>query len=154
MTTPAPQDQNPYMQGADPAQPQYPAAAGQPQYDAAYAQPASGYAQPKSHMTALLLSIFLGGLGIVDFYMGYKKYGIIKLVLSVLAGVLYLAGSAMIAVSIVESPYASPSGGGFVLFLLGGFLLFVVSIWALVTIICVAARKWIYATDSAGVPLA
>lgn len=32
---------------------------------------------------AVLLAFFLGGIGIHDFYLGYTKYGIIKIVLTV-----------------------------------------------------------------------
>lgn len=39
--------------------------------------------EPKSKLVAVLLAFFLGGIGIHDFYLGYTKYGIIKIVLAV-----------------------------------------------------------------------
>lgn len=36
---------------------------------------------PKSRLTYILLALFLGGLGIHNFYSGHKKHGIIKLVM-------------------------------------------------------------------------
>ena len=39
--------------------------------------------KPKRWVVALLLSIFLGGLGIDRFYMGYVGTGILKLLISV-----------------------------------------------------------------------
>lgn len=48
---------------------------------AAVKGPASGEA--KSKLVAVLLAFFLGGIGIHDFYLGYTKYGIIKIVLTV-----------------------------------------------------------------------
>ncbi len=36
---------------------------------------------PKSRTTYILLALFLGGLGIHNFYSGHTKHGVIKLVL-------------------------------------------------------------------------
>lgn len=43
--------------------------------------------EQKSKLVAVLLAFFLGGFGIHDFYLGYTKYGIIKIVLSLCTGV-------------------------------------------------------------------
>ena len=47
---------------------------------------ASGGEQ-KSKLTAVLLAFFLGGIGVHDFYLGYNKYGVIKIVLTCCTGV-------------------------------------------------------------------
>nr|WP_253033596.1 TM2 domain-containing protein [Arthrobacter sp. H16F315] len=49
--------------------------------------PAYGYAQPKSKVVAGLLGIFLGGLGIHRFYLGFTKIAVIQLVLTLVLGV-------------------------------------------------------------------
>ena len=51
----------------------------------AQAQPVNG--EQKSKLVAVLLCFFLGSIGIHDFYLGYTKYGIIKIVLSLCTGV-------------------------------------------------------------------
>ena len=47
--------------------------------------PAQAVAQEgaKSKLVAVLLAFFFGSIGIHDFYLGYNKYGIIKIVLTV-----------------------------------------------------------------------
>lgn len=44
-------------------------------------------AEQKSKLVAVLLAFFLGSIGIHDFYLGFTKYGIIKIVLTVCTGV-------------------------------------------------------------------
>ena len=43
--------------------------------------------EQKSKLVAVLLAFFLGSIGIHDFYLGYNKNGIIKIVLTVCTGV-------------------------------------------------------------------
>lgn len=43
--------------------------------------------EQKSKLVAVLLAFFLGGIGIHDFYLGYNKYGVIKIVLTCCTGV-------------------------------------------------------------------
>lgn len=44
-------------------------------------------AEQKSKLVAILLAFFLGSIGIHDFYLGYTKYGVIKIILTVCTGV-------------------------------------------------------------------
>lgn len=43
--------------------------------------------EQKSKLVAVLLAFFLGSIGIHDFYLGYTKYGIIKIILTVCTGI-------------------------------------------------------------------
>ncbi|MBO5369177.1 MAG: TM2 domain-containing protein [Clostridia bacterium] len=43
--------------------------------------------EQKSKLVAVLLAFFLGSIGIHDFYLGYTKYGIIKIVLTLCTAV-------------------------------------------------------------------
>jgi TM2 domain-containing membrane protein YozV len=51
---------------------------------------AYGYPQPKSKIAAGLLGIFLGGLGIHRFYLGYTTIGIVQILLTVFLGIFTL----------------------------------------------------------------
>ena len=48
---------------------------------------ASANGEQKSKLVAVLLAFFLGSIGIHDFYLGYNKNGIIKIVLTVCTGI-------------------------------------------------------------------
>jgi TM2 domain-containing membrane protein YozV len=41
---------------------------------------------PKTRLTYILLALFLGGLGVHNFYSGHTKHGVIKLVLLIACG--------------------------------------------------------------------
>jgi TM2 domain-containing membrane protein YozV len=88
----------PQAQQGYPAGPQQPYA-GQPQYQGyppapqqqyqsqpPMPNPAYGYPQPKSKLVAGLLGIFLGGLGIHRFYLGFTKIAVIQLILTLVLG--------------------------------------------------------------------
>lgn len=86
-------------QGYPPTAPQYQAPAAPQQFQGQYPQmsqqppmpnPAYGYPQPKSRLAAGLLGIFLGGLGIHRFYLGYTTIGVIQIVLTVFLGIFTL----------------------------------------------------------------
>lgn len=64
------------------------------------AAPAQGYGAPampgaKSKMAAGLLGIFLGGLGVHNFYLGYTTKAVIQLVVSLVGGVITLGLAAL-----------------------------------------------------------
>lgn len=48
---------------------------------------AAAGSEQKSKLVAVLLALFVGGFGIHDFYLGYTKYGVIKIILTVCTGV-------------------------------------------------------------------
>ena len=62
------------------------------------AQPQLSAGNPKNHVVALLLSIFLGGLGVDRFYLGQVGLGVAKLLLSWLTfGIWWLIDVILIA---------------------------------------------------------
>lgn len=73
-------------------QPQF----GQPQYGAPFA-PNYGQTQQKDWLTALLLCLFLGWLGIHRFYTGHTAIGIIQLLTAGGCGIWWLIDLIMIA---------------------------------------------------------
>jgi TM2 domain-containing membrane protein YozV len=72
----------------------------QPNVQPPYGQPPYGGYQQKSKIAAGLLGIFLGGLGIHNFYLGYNSKGLIQLLVSVLT--CGIAGFAMWIWGLVE----------------------------------------------------
>lgn len=79
-------------------------------------------------VVAILLALFLGGLGVHNFYLGFTQKGIVQLVLSVLGWV--TAG-----------------------FFVGAVVVLAVGVWVIVDIIQIATRQGQYVADANGVPL-
>lgn len=66
--------------------------------------PSDSVNKPKSKTTAGLLGIFLGFLGVHNFYLGFKTKGIIQLVISLLGAILFGAGPIAIEIwALVEA---------------------------------------------------
>ena len=103
-----------------------------------YGQP--GFNAPmlgKPRRTAGLLNLFLGGVGAGDFFLGHKQIGFIKVAVTVVLNVLYLATFDW------ELGEANP---------FAFFLLFIWSGCVLACAIMTFMGKWIYARDANGVP--
>lgn len=83
------------------------------------------YYSNKSKLVALLLVLFLGGLGLHRFYLGRKQSGLLMLGLSILGGITSAIG-------------------------VGEAILFVVSCWCLVDLVALCIGKL---TDAYGRPL-
>lgn len=62
----------------------------------------------KSKTTALILSIFLGGLGVDRFYLGYTGLGILKLLTGGVFGIMSLVDIIMIATGSLRPADGSP----------------------------------------------
>ena len=138
--------QQPYSQPGYGQQPY-----GQPGYgqQAAYGQQPygqqPGYGQPgfnapvlgKSRTTAGLLNLFIGGIGAGDFFLGHKQIGFIKVAVTVVLNIIYLA---LFDWELGEANLFSV----FLLLLWGGFVL----ACAIMTFM----GKWIYVRDANGVP--
>ena len=89
--------------------------------------------QGKSRMVAGLLNLFLGGFGVGDFYLGYTQYGIYKIVISLVLGVLNVLDLGFLSTIFSLLYYA----------------------WAVVLLIVAIMTfmgKWIYEKDANGVP--
>lgn len=96
-----------------------------------YPMPQYGYQpQPvqKSMVLAAILALFLGHLGIHNFYLGYTRAGLAQLGLSIAGWVLAIV-------------------------LIGFVFLFVVGVWALIDFILILMRSGRFRVDASGVPL-
>ncbi len=138
---PAPQPQYQQPQFQQPQQHGYPAGPQQqyqqPQYQGnpqslqpQYQQhppmpnPAYGYPQAKSKIVAGLLGLFLGGLGIHRFYLGFTKVAVIQLVLTIVVSIFTV-----------------------------GFGLFFVGLWGFIEGIMILAGAANFQRDAHGIPL-
>ncbi len=87
----------------------------------------------KSKLAAILLALFLGNLGIHDFYLGNKRNGFIKLGIYIVAMVLYISGYIAVYTEVVDFP---------VTLLIGMLLLLSLSIWSLIDAIRIGTGKY------------
>ena len=89
--------------------------------------------QGKSRMVAGLLNLVLGGFGVGDFYLGYTQYGIYKIVISLVLGVLSVLDLGFLSTIINLLSYVW---------------------WAVLLAVAVMTfmGKWIYEKDANGVP--
>ncbi|MDR2064043.1 MAG: TM2 domain-containing protein [Candidatus Nomurabacteria bacterium] len=113
----------------------------------------------KSSTTAGLLGIFLGSVGAHDFYLGYKKMGIIHVVLLVVSIILIIVSGAL-AVGAATNPYSYLDGSvgskvsaGLVLGGIGWVVMAGNGLWGFVTGIMVFAKSGKYGRDANGTPL-
>lgn len=136
--------------------------------DAQYRAAGQGYRAPapaKSYASALLLHLFLSGVGAGDFYMGFKKTAFGKLVLNI-AGIGMIVVSIVMVGMIIADPSFGPYNaklptldqvraleGAYRLFHVGCWALGLLVVWALISVIMVAARVGMYRADAKGVPL-
>lgn len=136
--------------------------------DAQYSAAGQGYLAPalaKSYASALLLHLFLSGVGAGDFYMGFKKTAFGKLVLNI-AGIGMIVASIVMAGMVIADPSFGPYNaklptldqvraleGAYRLFHVGCWALGLLVVWALISVIMVAARVGMYRADAKGVPL-
>ena len=94
----------------------------------------------KSRLAALLFSIFLGGIGVHNFYLGQIGKGIAKLLISIIAVLIYGQGISELLLFKFSSSFS-----GRMIF--GLLLIVIVRIWSLIEIIFIASGKEI---DSEG----
>ncbi|MDR0887429.1 MAG: TM2 domain-containing protein [Candidatus Nomurabacteria bacterium] len=123
-------------------------------------QPQQQYQQPnyngaKSSTTAGLLGIFLGSIGIHDFYLGYKKEAIIHIaivgggiVAEIIAGV--LSASSLSYSSLYSGSFASKLAIAGVLSTVGGLAISASGLWGLISGIMCFTKNGKYGHDSTG----
>jgi len=93
--------------------------------------------QPKNKLTATLFAFLLGGVGVHDFYLGYKSKGILHVVL-------YAVGVGLACFGII--PYV-----GWVVACIGTACASANSIWALVEAIMIVSKHDY--CDAYGIPM-
>lgn len=96
-------------------------------------------ADVKSPTTTLLLSIFLGGLGVDRFYIGDIGIGLFKLIMNVISCVLIVVGyqksvATSIAQIMSESFRAGAYNGSAALIIVGGIIAFIALIFCIIDI--------------------
>lgn len=97
-------------------------------------------AAPDNEMViAVLLAVFLGGFGAHWFYLGERGKGMVRLILSLVSGLLYIVGYVMAAIAL-------STGGtgilGALLFFLGLLGILAVSVLVIIDIINILTDNW------------
>ncbi|MCQ2587156.1 MAG: TM2 domain-containing protein [Treponema sp.] len=92
-------------------------------------KPAEGPVSKKSRLVTLLLGIFLGNLGIHNFYRGKIGIGVTQVILTVLGFIFDIMGPVVIATSYYDDGLIAL--GGFLTFI-GVIMIMVSSIWSFV----------------------
>lgn len=110
----------------------------------------------KSCLAAVLFGIFLGRVGVHNFYLGQIGRGIVKIVLSIL-GIFFCSYSYLLLInSLIMNSYPSSllinsyPRGFFVLLVIGILLLGANAIWSFIEWVLIACGK---AKDSKGLPV-
>ena len=88
---------------------------------------------------AVLLAVFLGGFGAHWFYLGERGKGMVRLILSVVSGLLYIVGYVMAAIAISTGGTGVLGG---LLFLIGLLGLAAVSVLVIIDIINILTDNW------------
>ncbi len=108
-------------------------------------------ASPKSRLAALLFGIFLGGIGVHNFYLGHAIKGLTKVLMLVCGLIVYIGGIVKVAIDGYSYSYSISSIATFSGLIIVGFLLmWIPGIWAFVEWILIACGK---AKDSSGLPV-
>ena len=105
----------------------------------------------KSRLVALLFGIFLGGIGVHNFYLGHASKGIAKILMKVFGLILYIAGIVKLTTDTYSYSYSDSSIAAFSGMIGFGFLvMWIPSIWAFIEWILIACGK---AKDVKGLPV-
>ena len=110
---------------------------------------APAIATNRSFTAGIVLALFFGATGIIDFYMGYAKTGFIKLL-----GASVASGVGAIGLALMNGfGSVAAQGIGSILVIVGAAFAVFLAIWVVVTFFQVVLRKGRYAADVNGLPL-
>ncbi len=112
-------------------------------------------AKQKSKLTAGLLGLFLGSLGLHNFYLGYKRKGAMQLVLAIVGAILQNLFAEYYVYGTILPAFGMSLGGGMsvssLISLFGSVIVFGVRIWTIVEGVQILTGK--IKTDASGTAL-